>query len=159
MTRTREQALSRYPELGQLIAGEMERGGDRSVVEVVDPTTGKALGLVTLATESDVDRALTAAKRGFEVWRKTSAFERAKVLRKVAEGMRAQTDRLAELLVLELGKPWQEAVGEVEQAAGMWEWAAEEGRRAYGRIIPSRESDTRHAVAQLCQLIDGDDSP
>lgn len=143
---TRAEALKRYPQLGQLIAGEMECGGARSGMEVIDPTTGEALGLVSMATEDDVDRALAAASRGFEVWRKTSAFERGKLMRNVAERMRAQTQQLAELLVLELGKPWHEAVGEVEVAAGMWEWAAEEGRRAYGRIIPSRESDARQLV-------------
>lgn len=99
-----------------------------------------------MATEDDVNRALAAADRGFGVWRKTSAFERGKLMRKVAERMRAQALQLAELLVLELGKPWHEALGEVEIAAGMWEWAAEEGRRAYGRIIPSRESDARQLV-------------
>lgn len=143
---TRTEALKRYPQLGQLIAGEMECGGARSGMEVIDPTTGQALGLVSMATEDDVDRALAAASRGFEAWRKTSAFERGKLMRKVAERMRGQAQQLAELLVLELGKPWHEAVGEVEVAAGMWEWAAEEGRRAYGRIIPSRENDVRQLV-------------
>jgi succinate-semialdehyde dehydrogenase / glutarate-semialdehyde dehydrogenase len=142
---TRSQAAARYPELGQLIAGAFETGGDRRM-EVIDPSTGAVLGDFPMAGEHDVARALSAAESGFETWRRTPAFERGKVLRAVADTMRARADELAELVVLELGKPWKEALGEVEQAAGMWEWAAEEGRRAYGRVIPSRENGSRQMV-------------
>jgi succinate-semialdehyde dehydrogenase/glutarate-semialdehyde dehydrogenase len=96
-----------------------------------------------MATEGDVDEALAATSKGFDTWRNTSAFERSKLMRRVADRMRERAEALAELLVLELGKPWNEALGEVEVAAGMWEWAAEEGRRAYGRVIPSRELNAR----------------
>lgn len=140
---TRSEARAHYPQIGQLIGGAFETGGARARADILDPTTGDVLGQYPVATEADIDRALAAAQRGFDVWRKTPAFERAKVLRKVADVMRANTEELARLVTLELGKPWKEAVAEVEQAAGMWEWAAEEGRRAYGRIIPSRESASR----------------
>jgi succinate-semialdehyde dehydrogenase/glutarate-semialdehyde dehydrogenase len=146
MSTTRAKAAERYPRLGQLIAGEMKYDGGWSTVDVIDPTTGLVLGAVSMATEADVDEALAAASKGFDIWRNTSAFERSKLMRKVAERMRERAEALAELLVLELGKPWNEALGEVEVAAGMWEWAAEEGKRAYGRIIPSRESNARQMV-------------
>lgn len=143
---TRSEAIAKYPEIGQLIGGQFEAGSGRNEADVLDPTTGKVLGQYPLATETDISRSLKAAEEGFHVWRKTSAFERAKVLRKVADTMRLRKEDLACLVVLELGKPWKEALAEVEQAAGMWEWAAEEGRRAYGRIIPSREHDGRQMV-------------
>ncbi|MFM0139338.1 NAD-dependent succinate-semialdehyde dehydrogenase [Caballeronia grimmiae] len=143
MNTTREEAAKRYPELGQLIAGEMRYGNSRSSINVIDPTTGSVLGAVPMATEADVEEALAAASKGFDLWRKTSTFERSKLMRRVADRMRERADALAELLVLELGKPWNEALGEVEVAAGMWEWAAEEGRRAYGRVIPPRELNAR----------------
>ena len=146
MSATRAEAVKRYPKLGQLIAGEMKYDGGRSTMEVIDPTTGLSLGTVSMATEADVDEALAAASKGFDIWRKTSAFERSKLMRKVADRLREKAETLAELLVLELGKPWSEALGEVDVAAGMWEWAAEEGRRAYGRVIPSREQDARQLV-------------
>lgn len=146
MSATRAEATKRYPKLGQLIAGEMRYDGGASTVEVIDPTTGLALGTVPMATEADVDESLAASSKGFDIWRKTSAFERSKLMRKVADRLREKADTLAELLVLELGKPWNEALGEVEVAAGMWEWAAEEGRRAYGRVIPSREQGARQLV-------------
>lgn len=143
---TRSEAITLYPEIGQLIAGEYETAGTRAVGDIFDPTTGLVLGQYPIATDDDIDRALAAAERGFAVWRRTPAFERAKVLRGVADTMRARAEELARLVVLELGKPWKEAVAEVEQAAGMWEWAAEEGRRAYGRIVPPREYGARQLV-------------
>ncbi|HEX7908666.1 MAG TPA: NAD-dependent succinate-semialdehyde dehydrogenase [Paraburkholderia sp.] len=146
MSTTRAEAAKRYPKLGQLIAGEMRYDSERSTTNVIDPTTGLVLGEVSMATEADLDEALAAANKGFDIWRNTSAFERSKLMRKVADRMRERAESLAELLVLELGKPWNEALGEVEVAAGMWEWAAEEGRRAYGRVIPSRESNARQMV-------------
>lgn len=146
MSTTRLEAVKRYPKLGQLIAGEMRYDGGRTGMEVIDPTTGLVLGEVPMATESDVDEALADASEGFAIWRNTSAFERSKLMRKVADRLREEAESLAELLVLELGKPWNEALGEVEVAAGMWEWAAEEGRRAYGRVIPSREANARQMV-------------
>ena len=143
MSTTRAEAARRYPKLGQLIAGKMRYESGQPSLNVIDPTTGLALGPVPMATEGDVDEALAATSKGFDTWRNTSAFERSKLMRRVADRMRERAEALAELLVLELGKPWNEALGEVEVAAGMWEWAAEEGRRAYGRVIPSRELNAR----------------
>ncbi|MFT4066785.1 NAD-dependent succinate-semialdehyde dehydrogenase [Paraburkholderia sp.] len=146
MTTTRAEAIKRYPKLGQLVTGEMKYGDGRSTLDVIDPTTGTTLGPVSMATEADADEALAAASAGFDVWRKMAVFERSKLLSRVADRIRESAEALAELLVLELGKPWNEALGEIEVAAGMWEWAAEEGRRAYGRVIPSRESNARQLV-------------
>lgn len=143
---TRNEAITLYPEIRQLIAGERVPAGDRATGDILDPTTGRVLGQYPIATEDDIARAIAAAGHGFAVWRKTPAVERARVLRKVADTMRARAEELARLVVLELGKPWKEAIAEVEQAAGMWEWAAEEGRRAYGRIIPAREPGARQLV-------------
>lgn len=143
---TRSEASAAYPEIGQLIGGRIVTGGGRVPHDIVDPTTGTALGQYPAATERDIEQALAAAERGFAVWRKRSAYERGQVLRKVAETMRARAESLAALITLELGKPWKEAIAEVEQAAGMWEWYAEEGRRAYGRLIPAREAHARQMV-------------
>ena len=143
---SRSEASTAYPEIGQLIGGQIVTGGGRALHDIVDPTTGAVLGQYPAATEADIDSALAAAQRGFAVWRRRSAYERGQVLRKVAETMRARAAELAALITLELGKPWKESVGEVEQAAGMWEWYAEEGRRAYGRLIPPREAHARQMV-------------
>ncbi|MDF1855038.1 NAD-dependent succinate-semialdehyde dehydrogenase [Pseudooceanicola sp.] len=142
----RSDAHSRYPEPGQIIAGAWLPTGDRQTGEVMDPTTGTVLGSYAQATDADIDKALAAAASGFAIWRAMSAHARGRILHEVARTMRDRREALAELVTLELGKPWAEALGEVEQAAGMWEWAAEEGKRAYGRIIPSREDGGRQMV-------------
>jgi len=80
------------------------------------------------------------------VWRKTSAYERAKVLRKAADLMRERVEQIATLLTLEEGKVLGEARIEVLYSADTLEWYAEEGRRAYGRIVPSRTPGNRQLV-------------
>jgi succinate-semialdehyde dehydrogenase/glutarate-semialdehyde dehydrogenase len=90
------------------------------------------------ASISDLDRALAAADKGFKIWRKVSAFDRSKVMRKAADILRERADNIAQLLTLEQGKPLAEAKGEVLAGADVIDWFAEEARRAYGRVIPAR---------------------
>lgn len=144
----RHVATDRYPELCQIIGGKFEAGCGKAV-NVIDPTTGRVLGKYNESTDSQIDRAVKAAEKGFATWRQMSAYERGQILSKIAAEIRGRSSELAELVVLELGKPWKDAIAEVEQAAGMWQWAAEEGSRAYGRIIPSRE---RNAIQ--CTLLE-----
>jgi succinate-semialdehyde dehydrogenase/glutarate-semialdehyde dehydrogenase len=143
MPTSREEALSRYPELGQLIGGHFEKGDHRRTLDVLDPATGVVLAKAPMATADQIERSLRAADQSFQKWRRTSAFDRAKILHRIAQTLRERASTLAELMVLEQGKVWSEALTEVEQAAGMWEWSAEEGRRAYGRVIPGRQHDVR----------------
>lgn len=135
--------LARYPALVQNIGGDRVAGGGRRTGTVVDPATGAPIAEFPIPTPADLDQALRRAAEGFAVWRKTSAHDRGRALIRTAQLMRERRFALAALSALELGKPWREAVAEVEQAAGMFEWAGEEGKRAYGRVIPARETTTR----------------
>ncbi|MEP9356517.1 NAD-dependent succinate-semialdehyde dehydrogenase [Xanthobacter autotrophicus DSM 597] len=132
-----------YPELHLVVAGRQVKGGGRTTEPVLNPATGARLADLPLATEADLDEALAAADVGFSVWRRVSAVDRAKVLKCTADLMRERREYLAFLVTSELGKPLAQARLEVEQAAGMFEWYAEEGKRSYGRIIPSRAEGTR----------------
>ena len=143
----REAAVAAYPGPGQIICGEFVAAGSRELREVFDPARCQPLGSYPMCTEDDIARALKGAARAFEVWRKTPADERAVILSRVAMLMRERADSLADLITLELGKPRAEALAEIEQAAGLWQWAAEEGRRAYGRLIPPRADGGRHMVS------------
>ncbi len=105
---------------------------------VLNPATSEPLGTVAHAERADLDRALEAAERGFAVWKKVSAYERSKVMRKAAGLIRERTEAIARLMTMEQGKPVAEAKGELGVAADVIEWFAEEGRRAYGRVIPAR---------------------
>ena len=94
---------------------------------------------VAYGGRADAERAIEAAARAFPAWRAASAYDRAKVLKKTAELMRERADAIARTLTQEQGKPLAEAKAEVLHAADTFEWFAEEGKRAYGRIIPPCE--------------------
>ena len=96
-----------------------------------------------------MDEAIAAAAKGFELWRRVSPVERGRVLRRAADGIRARRDHLAWLMTSEMGKPYAETRKDVETAAEMFEWAAEEGRRSYGRVIPPRTPGVRQLVMDL----------
>src|SRR6202043_3663022 len=91
---------------------------------------------------------LDAASKGFAIWRATSSYERAKVLRKAASLVRERADSIARIMTLEQGKVLAESRGEVLTTADIIEWFAEEGRRAYGRIVPGRGKGLRQLVVQ-----------
>lgn len=132
-----------YPELNLLIGGRAVPAGNRSSLDVIDPATLDVLGRVPVATPEDIDEALDAARRSFPGWRDTPALERAAILRRAATLMRERTPLLAWLITRELGKPLPESEKEVATAAEMFEWAAEEARRTYGRLIPGRVGGIR----------------
>lgn len=133
----------RYPELNLLIGGRAVPAGNRPCLDVTDPATLGVLGRVPAATPEDIDEALDAARRSFPGWRDTPALERAAILRRAAVLMRERTPLLAWLITRELGKPLSESEKEVATAAEMFEWAAEESRRTYGRLIPGRVGGIR----------------
>jgi len=112
----------------------------------VNPATGDPIGTVAHAERPDLDRALEAAQKGFNAWRKVSAFDRYKVMRKAAELMRERADKIAPLLTMEQGKPVGEAKMEAMNAADLIDWFAEEGRRTYGRTIPARTAGVYQLV-------------
>ncbi|MCW5652191.1 NAD-dependent succinate-semialdehyde dehydrogenase [Hydrogenophaga sp.] len=128
----------RYPTLELLIDGEWVGAQGRETAPVVNPATGQAIGRVPLASPADIDRAVRAAQRAFLSWRRETAITRARLLGKVADAVRAHTDELARILTLEQGKTLTESVGEITATADTFEWMAEEGKRAYGRTVPSR---------------------
>ncbi len=105
--------------------------------DVLDPATLEVIGQAADAGSQDALAALDAATLAFDTWRSVTAEERAGYLRAAAAAIRADTESLAALLTSENGKPLGEARGEITGCARMLEWAAEEGRRADGRITPS----------------------
>jgi succinate-semialdehyde dehydrogenase/glutarate-semialdehyde dehydrogenase len=123
-------------------------GSGRAGETVINPATEKPLAALPHATTEDLDRALAAAAKGFAVWRATSPYDRAKILRRAAELIRERHERIARVLTLEQGKILAESRIEVTAAADTIEWYAEEGRRAYGRIVPARAPGGRQMVVQ-----------
>lgn len=129
-----------------LIDGQWSAGAHERHADVFNPATGELIAKLSLAATADLDRALAAAQRGFQVWRKTSAYERSKILRRAADLVRQRSDEIAALITLEQGKPLAEAKLEAFGAGDHIDWYAEEGRRAYGRVIPARARGVRQTV-------------
>jgi succinate-semialdehyde dehydrogenase/glutarate-semialdehyde dehydrogenase len=96
---------------------------------------------------ADLRRALAAADRAFKTWRKVSAYDRGKVLRK-AGVLRSRAEAIAPVMTREQGKPRAEARGEVASGADILDWFAEEARRTYGRVIPARSDTVQQIVTK-----------
>jgi succinate-semialdehyde dehydrogenase/glutarate-semialdehyde dehydrogenase len=135
-----------YRELKMYIGGSWVDSADHA--PVLDPATEETIGSVPLASDSDMDRALTAAAKAFGKWRMVSPVERSRILRRAADLIRVRAERIAHILTLEQGKPLKEALSEVQVTADLFDWYAEEGRRSYGRVIPSRDPKVRQLVLQ-----------
>lgn len=137
--------MTDYPVLKLFINGRWREGEGRRTEPVLNPSTGTVLGELPHATAADLDEALASSAKGREIWRKTSPVERARTLQRAAAMIAERNEQIARLITFELGKPIVESRVEVETAAGIFAWNAEEGRRAYGRVIPSRN----RAIQQL----------
>ena len=128
------------------INGRWIDSSSRESIPVINPANEETLGRLPVATTADLDSALESAAKGFEVWRKTSVADRARLLRTTAQLLRDRLDAIAVALTLEQGKTLREARLEVDDASDLLEWFAEEGKRAYGRIIPSADGRAEHRV-------------
>ena len=137
-----------YTDLALHIDGQWLNGDGRAGEDVINPATEKPLARLPHASTADLDHALEAAKKGFEVWRNTAAYERAKVLRKAASLVRERADKIARIMTQEQGKVLAEAQVEVlsppTSSSGMPKRAA----AAYGRIVPGRSKNMRQMVVQ-----------
>jgi succinate-semialdehyde dehydrogenase/glutarate-semialdehyde dehydrogenase len=141
------EGLTMYSEkLELLIDGAWVQGGDNRSGPLVNPATGEEIARVPHATKDDLDRALAGADRAFKTWKRTTAAHRWEVLSRAADLIEERKQQIARTLTLENGKSLAEAAGEVQFCADATRWYAEEGKRAYGRIVPARSVDVRQMV-------------
>ena len=137
---------SAYPDTRLLIDNQWVDAADGRTLDVLNPATGQVIGRVAHAGIPDLDRALAAAQRGFEVWRDTPAHERAAVMRRAAVLLRERAEDIARLMTQEQGKPLAQARMETLSGATVIEWFADEGLRVYGRLVPSRNPSALQMV-------------
>ncbi|KQU88105.1 NAD-dependent succinate-semialdehyde dehydrogenase [Ensifer sp. Root31] len=131
-----------------LINGTWCAPSGNRVAEVKNPATGQTIAKLPICERDDLDRALAAAEAGYRTWRKMTALERGRIMHRAAALVRDRAEAIAQHMVREQGKPLAEARGEANAAAEHIEWHAEEGRRAYGRVIPSRIPGARQMVVK-----------
>jgi succinate-semialdehyde dehydrogenase/glutarate-semialdehyde dehydrogenase len=129
-----------------LVDGKWIEADSGRTIAVPNPATGEILGTVPALGAAETRRAIEAANRAYPAWRALTAKERSAVLRRLFDLMMANADDLALLMTSEQGKPLAEAKGEVVYAAAFVEWFAEEGKRAYGDMIPTNQKGRRILV-------------
>ena len=132
-----------YEKFGQFINGKWQQSSDKGTYEVINPATEEVLGYASKATPQDVEAALQSAVRGLEIWKKTAPWQRSYIIRRIADKIREKQEILSKWMTLEVGKPLAEAKGEINGAADIFEWNAEETKRIYGQTVESRFEETR----------------
>jgi len=128
---------ARYPAPALHVNGRWLPSGSGGEAPVLNPSTGEALAPLPLAGDAQVDAALEAAAAGQARWRRVAPAERAALIGHAAALIRERAEAIALIMTLEQGKPLPESRLEVRRAAELIEWAAQEGRRAYGQTIPA----------------------
>ena len=123
-----------YPEIKLLIDGQWV-ASEKSIA-VINPATEAVVGHIPHASAADIANAIAGAARGLRVWKRMAPAERAAILLKAAQLMRAREARIAHATVLEQGKSLAAAAFEVRRAAAILEWDANQGLRQYGQVVP-----------------------
>ncbi len=130
------------------IGGAWTKSASGRTLDVINPATEEVIGTAAHAGREDLDAAIAAAEAGYATWRATPAFQRAALLRKAAELIRARIPEIATIMTMEQGKPLAEAKGETTVAADVIDWFAEEAKRTYGRVIPARAAGVYQLVVK-----------
>lgn len=143
---TRSGAEEAYAGGRLLIGGRWVNGDGRAGIPVSDPTTGRHIGAVPAASQEEVDEAISCAYAAFRDWSRTSAYDRCAILRAAAADLRARRYGVAATISLELGKPYAQALAEVDNSCSIIEWNAEEASRLDGRLIAPRRPGLRQMV-------------
>jgi len=138
-----------YPDIQLFINGEWRNAINGETIAVSDPATDEIIGKIAHATKPDLDLALAAADEGFKVWRDTSPYDRSKIMRRAADILRERKDYIAWIMTREQGKPLAQSAMEVVGAADTIDWFAEEARRTYGQVIPSRATGVSQLAIKL----------
>jgi succinate-semialdehyde dehydrogenase/glutarate-semialdehyde dehydrogenase len=127
-----------------LIDGKWCAADNGRTLGVINPATEEVITDVAYGGRAETRRAIEAAAKAMPGWMKQTSWDRAKILKKTAELMRERCDAIARTLTMEQGKPLAESKAEILHSADTFEWFAEEGKRAYGQIIPHSQPGKRH---------------
>lgn len=130
--------MTSYPQAQLVLGGEERATGSQGTAPVIDPATEEVLAILPQAGEAEATETARLAAQGFVEWSAMPAIERAKIMRRAAQLMRDGEQFAATTLTLEQGKPLAQALAEWRGSADLLDWYADEGRRAYGRLVPGR---------------------
>jgi len=128
------------------INGTWKNADDNSTFNLINPATEEVIAKLPNAGSKETDAAIKSAREGFKVWKNTNAFDRSKLLKRVAQKIRKKAKEYAKITTQESGKPLIESTGEWMIAADLFEWFAEEAKRTYGSVIPASRNNKRMQV-------------
>jgi succinate-semialdehyde dehydrogenase/glutarate-semialdehyde dehydrogenase len=140
MSQVQEQAHKVYLDGKWVATGEE--------IHVTNPATGEKFASVAAVTRDHVRAAFSSAHASFAAWRGLTAKERGAFLLRVADEVHKRADEIARIITLENGKPLAQSKGEMAMTEDHLRWFAEEGRRAYGRLIPHQVQGRRNMVVK-----------
>ena len=135
-----------YEKLELLINGKWKMGSENKAEPVYNPATNEVIGDLPHASKKDLDEALESNAEAFKLWKKESPLNRQKIIENACRNLESKFDQVATNLTIEMGKPLAEAKGELAVGLDVLRWYGEEGKRAYGRIVPSRMSNMSQTV-------------
>jgi succinate-semialdehyde dehydrogenase / glutarate-semialdehyde dehydrogenase len=127
----------------QLLAGQWADAQSGQTRAVINPATEAVVAEVPFGGAADAQTAIEHAKAALPAWSALTAYDRGAILRRIADLIRARQNEIAEIMTSEAGKPLAESRGELNASADLFDWFAEEGKRAYGRLIPARRANKR----------------
>lgn len=130
------------------INGKWQDADSGETIPVTNPATGDVIGTVPKMGASETRRAIKAADDAQKAWRAKTAAQRCAVVRRWYELLMENQEDLAKILTAEQGKPMAESKGEIAFAASFLEWFSEEGKRAYGDVIPQTDNNQRIVVVK-----------
>ncbi len=138
-------------EYGALIGGEWVRTGNRLTIH--SPYNDAPVAVIHRAGPAEIEAAIAAGVRAFQVTRKLPSWQRAEVLERISDGITRRRDEFARVIALEAGKPIRTARVEAERAAFVFKIAAEESKRNYGEIVPlDWLPGNEHRTAQITRV-------
>ncbi|MCX2561928.1 NAD-dependent succinate-semialdehyde dehydrogenase [Acetobacter farinalis] len=129
-----------------LVAGHWQDAADGRTLPVFNPATGAQIGQVAHASEKDLARVAEGAAQGFAVWRALTAWDRFLIMRRAANLLRERAEPISRIMSREQGKPLEQALLEINAAAGVIEYFGEEGRRLNDALIPARAPNVEQRV-------------
>jgi len=130
------------------IDGEWKDADSGETIDVTNPATGEVIATIPKMGAQETHRAINAANAAWPAWRAKTAGERCDIVRKWRDLLMQNQDDLATIMTAEQGKPLAESKGEIAYAAAFFEWFSEEGKRAYGDVIPQTNNDQRIVVVK-----------
>jgi len=126
--------------------GEWHDAENEKTIDIINPATGEIVAAASYGAAVDAKKALDCAEMAFPNWKAQTAYYRGNLLARAAENIRERENEIARVLTEENGKPISESITETRGCAAWFNWFAEEGKRVYGRMIPSHYDHKRHWV-------------